>query len=140
MASVNAAAPDIARLVELSLAGPNYRVTMAGPHRDFLREMATQYMARVFTEWKSFEVRWPEPPAIERLEDIAASTLFIHGTIEWPDMFRIAEQFKRVPSIRFAVVEGADHMLTLTHAAELTEHIRHFIQGEVDHAKDTGRK
>lgn len=140
MASVNSAAPDIDRLVDLSLAGPNYRVTMAGPHRDFLREMATHYMTRVFTEWKSFEVRWPEPPAIERLEEIAARTLFIHGTIEWPDMFKIAEQFKRVPSIRLAEMVGGDHMLTLTHAAELATLIRHFIQGELDNAKNTGRK
>lgn len=140
MASVNSAAPDIGRLVDLSLAGPNYRKTMAGPHRDFLREMATLYMTRVFTEWKSFEVFWPEPQAIERLEEIAVKTLFIHGTIEWPDMFKIAEQFKRVPSIQFAEIEGGDHMLTLTHAVELAEHIRFFIHGEPGNAKNTGRK
>ncbi|MFM1654985.1 alpha/beta fold hydrolase [Brevibacillus sp. B_LB10_24] len=140
MASVNSAAPDIARLVDLSLAGPNYRVTMAGPHRDFLREMTTRYMTRVFTEWKSFEVLWPEPPAIERLEEIAVKTLFIHGRIEWPDMFKIAEHFKRVPSIRFAEIEEGDHMLTLTHASELAWHIRHFIQGEPDNATNPGRK
>ncbi|ULL14686.1 alpha/beta hydrolase [Paenibacillus sp. H1-7] len=140
MASVNAAAPDIDKLVELSLSGPNYRATMAGPHREFLREMAVHYMTRVFTEWKSFEVRWPEPPAIERLEDIAVSTLFIRGTIEWPDMLKIAEQFQRVPAIHFAEMEGGDHMLTLTHAEELTEHIRNFMYGELDNAANKGRK
>ncbi|NOU86204.1 alpha/beta fold hydrolase [Paenibacillus sp. LMG 31460] len=140
MAAVNLAAPDIARLVELSLAGPNYRVTMASPHRDFLREMATHYMTRVFTEWQSFEVRWPEPLAIERLEEIAVKTLFIHGTVEWPDMIKIAEQFKRLPSIRFAEIEGADHMLTLTHSEELAEHIKRFVQGELDNASNTGRE
>lgn len=140
MTSVNAAAPDIAKLVELSLSGPNYRLTMAGLHQDFLREMAELYMTRVFTEWRSFELRWPEPPAMERLEEIAVKTLFVHGTIEWPDMFKIAEQFKRVPSIRFVEIEGADHMLTLTHAVELAEHIRKFVQGELDYASNPGRK
>ncbi|KAF6560163.1 alpha/beta hydrolase [Paenibacillus sp. EKM202P] len=126
MASVNAAAPDISKLVELSLAAPIYRATMASPHRSFLTEMHTHYMTRVFTEWRSFEVLWPEPPSIERLEKIAASMLFIQGTIEWPDMYNIAEHFKRVPAIRFAEIKGADHMLVLTHAEELANNIRQF--------------
>lgn len=35
MTSVNAVAPDITRLVELSLAAPIYRATMASHHRSF---------------------------------------------------------------------------------------------------------
>ncbi|KWX69875.1 alpha/beta fold hydrolase [Paenibacillus jilunlii] len=136
MTSVNAAAPDIPKLVELSLAGPNYRATMSSPQRSFLSEMHTNYMVRVFTEWKSFEVLWPEPPAIERLEKIAASTLFIQGTIEWPDIYNIAEHFKRVPAIRFAEIKGADHMLVLTHAEQLANCIQHFVLGEQDKAAD----
>lgn len=140
MASVNAAAPDIAKLVELSLAGPIYRAVMATTHQTFLRELYTQYMSRVFTEWKSFEIVWPEPPAIERLEKMAASTLFIRGTIEWPDMYKIAEHFKRVPEIRFAEIKGADHMLVLTHAEELAQLIRRFVKGERDDATNPGRE
>ena len=68
--------------------------------------MHTLYMTRVFSEWKSFEVIWPMPPAIERLEELLAGTLFIQGTVEWEDMQRIAEQFKRVQDIRFEVIEG----------------------------------
>ncbi|WP_377488795.1 alpha/beta fold hydrolase [Paenibacillus aurantiacus] len=140
MASVNAAAPDISKLTELSLAGPIYRATMASPHRDFLHEMHMNYMTRVFTEWKSFDVQWPEPPAIERLEEIAARTLFMQGTIDWPDMHNIAEHFSRVPAIQFSVIEGADHMLILTHAQQLADHIRHFVKGELDDATNPGRK
>ncbi|TYP71958.1 alpha/beta fold hydrolase [Paenibacillus methanolicus] len=140
MASVNAAAPDIAKLVELSLAGPIYRATMASPHRDFLREMTASYMTRVFTEWKSFEVLWPEPPAIERLEEITARTLFIRGTIEWPDMDNIAECYSRVPAIQHAVIQEADHMLILTHAQQLVDHIRLFVKGELDDAANAARK
>ncbi|MGF9696790.1 alpha/beta fold hydrolase [Paenibacillus sp. MABNR03] len=128
MTSVNAAAPDISKIVELSLAAPIYRAVMASPHRSLLSEMHAHYMGRVFTEWRSFEVLWPEPPSIERLEKITASTLFIHGTIEWPDMYNIAEHFKRVPEIRFVEIQGADHMLALTHAEELAISIREFCQ------------
>lgn len=127
MAQVNACAPDVDRLVEQSLGGPNYRVTMSSSERDFLREMHTLYMTRVFSEWKSFEVIWPMPPAIERLEELAARTLFIQGTVEWEDMQRIAEQFKRVQDIRFEVIEGADHMATLTNADELAGLIAAFL-------------
>ncbi|MGN7381362.1 MULTISPECIES: alpha/beta fold hydrolase [unclassified Paenibacillus] len=140
MASVNAAAPDIAKLVELSLAGPIYRVTMAGPHREFFRELTVHYMTRVFTEWKSYEVVWPEPPAMDRLEEIAAKTLFIRGTVDWPDIYKIEQQFERVPSIRFVEIEGADHMLILTHAEELAEQIRQFVKEGNDNAAHPGRK
>ncbi|KIL42142.1 hydrolase [Gordoniibacillus kamchatkensis] len=130
MAQINSLAPDLGKMVEMSLNGPNYRIAAASPHRDFLREMTVHYMTKVFTEWKSFEVVWPQPPAIERLEEIAATTLFIHGTVEWPDMLRVAEQFKRVPSHRFVQIEGADHMLTLTHAEELAGLILRFLTEE----------
>ncbi|MGE6228365.1 alpha/beta fold hydrolase [Paenibacillus chitinolyticus] len=140
MASVNAAAPDISKLVELSLAGPIYRAAMASPHQDFLRESYTHYMTRVFTEWKSFEVLWPEPPAIERLDKIASETLFIQGTIDWPDIKKIAEHFKHVPLIRFAEIEGADHMLVLTHAEEISNLIRNFMLGELNDAANPGRE
>lgn len=126
MNKVNSAAPDIEKLVQLSLEGPNYRMVMAGPHRDFFREMTIDYMTKVFTEWKNFEVIWPEPPAMERLEQIQAKTLFVYGTVEWDDMTQVAKEFKRVPSVEFAKIEDADHMLTLTHAEELASRILRF--------------
>ncbi|WP_010271903.1 alpha/beta fold hydrolase [Paenibacillus senegalensis] len=136
MAEVNSYAPDVEKLVDQSLSGLNYRVTMASSHADFVREMTTRYMTRVFTEWKSFDVIWPDPPAIRRLEDIAVNTLFIHGTIEWPDMLNIAEHYRRVPAIRFVEIEGGDHYLTLTHGAELAGYIHKFMQGEQEIATD----
>ncbi|WP_020620792.1 alpha/beta fold hydrolase [Paenibacillus daejeonensis] len=140
MAEVNALAPNVNAMVDKSLAGPNYVVTMNSPFRDFVREMATLYMTRVFTEWKSYEVVWPEPPAVTRLEELTADTLFIQGTIEWPDMRKIAEAYRRVPQVRFIELEGGDHYLTLTHAAELARHIQKFIQGEPSRATNQGRE
>ncbi|MBB6733739.1 alpha/beta fold hydrolase [Cohnella zeiphila] len=124
--AVNALAPDIRKMVQFSLDGPHYRTVMASEHRDFLAELHTRYMTRVFTEWQSFEVVWPQPPAIGRLEQAAAPTLFIHGSVEWSDMLGVAETFKRVPSVRFAMVEGADHMITMTHASKLASLILGF--------------
>ncbi|MEC0246409.1 alpha/beta hydrolase [Paenibacillus chitinolyticus] len=128
MAQVNSFAPDLGKMIDYSLAGPNYRVVMSSPQRDFLIEMHTDYMRKVFTEWKCFEVNWPQPPAIERLEEIAAPTLFLHGTVEWGDMEGVAEQYKRVPSCEIIRIEGADHMLTLTHPAETAGYIEQFLK------------
>ncbi|WP_301953148.1 alpha/beta fold hydrolase [Paenibacillus tritici] len=127
MGAVNALAPDISRMVEFSLEGPNYANVMASEHRDFLIDLHTRYMTRVFTEWRSFEFIWPQPPAFDRLEQVAAPTLFIHGTIEWNDILGVAKEFERVPSVQFAKVEGADHMITMTHASELASIIERFL-------------
>ncbi|MBD2848137.1 alpha/beta hydrolase [Paenibacillus sp. IB182496] len=129
MTEVNACAPDVERLVNKSLGGPNYRVVMNSGEREFLQEMHTAYMTRVFSQWKSFEVNWPQPPAIERLEQLRCETLFVHGTVEWPDMLRVAEQFERVPNVRFARIDEADHMLTLTHPGQLARLLVPFLDG-----------
>ncbi|NBI30227.1 alpha/beta fold hydrolase [Chengkuizengella marina] len=127
MQKVNSVAPDVEKLVEMSLSGPNYSITMSSPHQGFLYEMTRHYMNKVFTEWKNFEIIWPEPPAIERLHEIKASTLFIQGDKEWEDLYRISEHFKQVQSIRFIIVEGADHMVTLTHPEKIVNYIDLFL-------------
>lgn len=124
---VNSFAPDYVKMTEFSLQGPPYRVTMSGPHRDFFSEMHLQYMKRVFTEWRSFELIWPETPAIERLEQLRAETLFIEGTCDWEDISLIADEFKRVPSFRHIRIEGGDHMMMLTHGGEIAGHIKRFL-------------
>jgi pimeloyl-ACP methyl ester carboxylesterase len=43
------------------------------------------------------------------------------------DCLHIADLFKQVPDIRFAHIEGADHMPTLTHAEEVSSIIREFL-------------
>lgn len=127
MQELNSLAPDIDKMIQFSLDGPIYRTVMASGYRDFFIEMHTQYFTRVFTEWRSFNLIWPQPPAIERLEKIAVPTLFVYGTVEWSDMSAVAEEFKRVPLIAFARLEDADHMLPLTHSIELASHIYTFL-------------
>ncbi|PYI53806.1 alpha/beta fold hydrolase [Paenibacillus flagellatus] len=129
MNQVNSYAPDVRRMVDFSLSGPLYRTIMQSPHRDLMQTLHSEYMNRVFTEWKSFEVVWPTPPAIERLERIEADTLFVRGTVEWDDMDRVAEEYRRIPSIRFEVVDGADHMLTITHGERLADLLVRFLDG-----------
>lgn len=124
---LNALAPDVDKMIQFSLQGPIYRTVMASGQRDFFIEMHTQYFTRVFTEWRSFEVIWPQPPAIEQLEAIVVPTLFMYGTVEWDDMHMIAQEFKRIPRVAFAEIAGADHMLPLTHPQEMASHIQSFL-------------
>lgn len=128
MNEVNSLAPDIGEMVKFSSEGPVYKKVMDSDYRDFFLEMHTQYMTRVMTEWWSFEVIWTQPPAIERLDQISAPTLFVYGTVEWSDMEGVARAFRQVPEISFARIEGADHMIPLTHPQLLASTIQTFMK------------
>lgn len=123
---IKAAAPDLEKMTELMLAQCLYRVVMANRARDFMIEMSRHNIQRSF-EWKTFEMRWAQPPTIERLNELQSETLFIIGTEDMADNLYVAELFQQVPHIRFAYLGGADHMPTLTHADEVSQLIRQFL-------------
>ncbi len=125
-AQVNAVAPDSEKMVEVMLNHPVYSVVMSSPQRDRIIEMTTHNTKRSF-EWKTFEMRWAQPPTIDRLSELQTKTLFIIGKKDMPDLFKIAELFQQVPDIHFAYLEGADHMPTLTHADEVSSRIVQFL-------------
>jgi pimeloyl-ACP methyl ester carboxylesterase len=125
-AQVNAVAPDSEKMVEVMLNHPVYSVVMSSPQRDRIIEMTTHNTKRSF-EWKTFEMRWAQPPTIDRLSELQTKTLFIIGKKDMPDLFKVAELFQQVPDIRFAYIEGADHMPTLTHADEVSRLIIQFL-------------
>jgi pimeloyl-ACP methyl ester carboxylesterase len=120
------AAPNIEKMVELILAHPVYRVVMASPQSDLMTEM-TRHNQQRSLEWKTFEMRWAQPPTIERLDEIQTKTLFIIGDQDMADNLHTAELFKQVPDIRFATITGADHMPTLTHSEEIVHLITNFL-------------
>jgi pimeloyl-ACP methyl ester carboxylesterase len=75
----------------------------------------------------SVEMRWAQPPTIERLGKIQTKTLFIIGTQDMADNLHTAELFQQVPDIRFAWIDGADHTPTLTHPDQLSSLITEFL-------------
>jgi pimeloyl-ACP methyl ester carboxylesterase len=124
---VMAAAPDVEKMVTLTLTSPMYRVVMSSPQRDFLIEMM-KYNTQRALEWKTFDMIWPQPPAISRLSLLKTKTLLIIGKEDSEDLWRIAELFQQVPDIQFAYIEGADHLPTLTHPDETTTLITDFLR------------
>ena len=114
-------------MVELMLAHPVYSVVMSSPQREYMVEMTTHNTKRSF-EWKTYEMQWLQPPTIDRLSELQTKTLFIIGTQDMADNLCVAELFQQVPDIRFAYIEGTDHMPTLTHADEVSSQIIKFLR------------
>jgi pimeloyl-ACP methyl ester carboxylesterase len=123
---IKAAAPDVEKMVERMLEHPVYSVVMSSPQRQHMVEMTMHNTKRSF-EWKTYEMRWAQPPTIDRLSELQTKTLFIIGKQDMADNLHVAELFQQVPDIRFAYIEGADHMPTLTHADEVSSKIIQFL-------------
>ena len=125
---ISEAAPNIDRMLELALDSPTYQVVIDSPQKDLNVQMLRQHFGRIL-EWPAdFSINWPQPPAIERLEELKPETLFIIGKKDLADNFRVADCFRKVPNIRFIEKEDTDHMLPLTHSAELYQEITAFME------------
>ncbi|MGD6818027.1 alpha/beta fold hydrolase [Metabacillus sp. 84] len=123
-------AKNISEMTKFIIDGPHHKVISASEQLAFFEEMMEHYLKKATTEWKSYEVIWPEPPAIQRLKEMQASTLFIQGTKEFEDMYQIREWYEQVPSIEFVIIPRADQMSTLTHPEEIADYILAFMKEE----------
>lgn len=126
---IQAVAPDVEKMVQLSLKLPSYKVVMASLQRDLMVSMSTHNTQRSLEWqhlWKNVQI-WGELPAIPQLNELAVKTLFIIGAEDTKECFNIADLFKQVPDIRFAKISGADHMVTLTHPMEVSSIIKEFL-------------
>jgi pimeloyl-ACP methyl ester carboxylesterase len=72
--------------------------------------------------------RGPQPPAIERLEQIRASALAIVGQRDTPDFHKIADILhQRIPSCRKVVAPGAGHLANMEAPEQVNEIILSFL-------------
>ncbi|MBS2968229.1 alpha/beta hydrolase [Metabacillus sp. KIGAM252] len=133
MNKINSAPRDINGIAEHIMNGPHHSIIKTSEHFALFGEMMRTYVRKALTEWKSYEIIWPEPPAIQRLKEMQAATLFIQGTKEFEDMYQIREHYDKIPSIEFVIIPRADHMSTLTHPEEIAENILEFIKEEAKH-------
>ncbi|MED4204984.1 alpha/beta hydrolase [Neobacillus mesonae] len=126
MKKIHEAAPDIEKMIELLLCDPSYRVVTVSPHRNLMVQMLRHHMNRMF-EWPAVKFIWPQPPAIERLEELTAKTLLIIGKEDSPDNLRVANYFRKHTKAQIIEIPGADHMVNLTHPEKLYRQITDFI-------------
>ncbi|MFD0713205.1 alpha/beta fold hydrolase [Paenibacillus sp. GCM10027626] len=128
MQRINAAFPDIDKVIERSFDAPSYRIIKSSPHWELMIDMFRHHLKKT-TEWGTFESVWPEPPAIDRLGDMQVRTMLLIGDEELPDNIRTAECFRDIPDFQSITIPGADHMVTLTHPNELCRHMIRFLGG-----------
>ncbi|MTH54598.1 alpha/beta fold hydrolase [Bacillus mangrovi] len=128
LSKIVSAKNNIPLVTDLILQGKHHTVVAASRHYAFLKEMVFHYVKKTLTEWKSYEMHWPEPPAILRLKEMKPPTLFIQGTREFEDMYQIKEHYSQIPSIESILIPKADSMTTLTHPEEIAENILAFMQ------------
>ena len=73
-------------------------------------------------------VRGEEPLAIERLEDITASTLAIVGERDLPDFHVITDALcRRIPGARKVVIPGVGHMANMEDPATFNQTVETFL-------------
>ncbi|MCR8842375.1 alpha/beta hydrolase [Paenibacillus sp. SC116] len=133
MLDIQAASPDVDKMIEISLNNCMYRLVLASPQRKYFIDMHKFNMLKMF-HWQTWESVWPQPPAIERLGELTAPTSFIIGEEDSSDLHSIAEHFQVVPNIQFVRIEDADHKPTLTHPEELSRHILEFLEDDYNRA------
>jgi pimeloyl-ACP methyl ester carboxylesterase len=134
------AAPNIDRMLELALHSPTYQVVIHTPQKDLIVQMLRHHFERIFKWPADFSMKWPQPPAVERLGELNSETLFIIGKTDLSDNLQVADEFLKVPNIRFIEIEDADHMIPLTHSEFLYQKITTFIEDESKNATYTRRE
>ena len=80
------------------------------------------------TEWSNVNREDTVMDLYYETQGTGKPVVLIHsGARDTDDLSHIARQFERVPAIRFARIEGADHMPTLTHPEEVSRLIIPFL-------------
>jgi len=127
MQTIQAAAPDVQKMTELVVDSPFCSVIKNSPHRELMSSM-TEHNIRKMFEWSAFGAVWPNPPAIQRLHEIRAKTLFIRGSQDHEDLRKIEDHYRDVPHIQYVEIDGGDHMVNLTHPEEVYASIVSFLE------------
>lgn len=72
----------------------------------------------------------PNPPAAQRLEDIAIPTLAIVGERDVPDFHAVADEMsRRIPGARKVVLPGVGHMSNMEDPARFNDIVLAFLAG-----------
>ena len=122
------AAPNLEKMIENFLKTPSYQVVTNSPQRDLAIQMLRHHFQRML-KWPAFKMIWPQPPAIDRLQELNPKTLFIIGKTDLADHYLIADHFRKVPKVQFIELADADHiMMAMTHPKELNREITAFME------------
>ena len=75
------------------------------------------------------QATWPQPPAAERLADVAVPTLVVVGTEDVDDIAAMAERLAtQIPGARLERIDGAGHLPSLERPDELNRLLLDFLR------------
>ena len=72
-------------------------------------------------------VRYPDPPAAQRLHEISAPTLIVVGERDLPDFHVIADTLQQIPNARKVVLPGVGHMCNMENPSRFNEIVLDFL-------------
>lgn len=117
-------------------AALNVTMWVDGPFRDE-RAVAPEIRALVAAMQKqaflqptppNVALRWAEPPAIERLEELRVPVLVISGGLDVPAFSQFAEMMvQRLPSVRHVIFPDAAHLPSLENPPRFNPIVMEFI-------------
>ncbi len=103
---------------------PNVRERVGAMQRHAFEVLLAAYAGEPYPE----PVGWVEPPAAERLGEIAAPTLVLVGDEDLPDFRAIAERLAAdIPRAKRAVIDGAKHLPGIERREELNRLVLDFL-------------
>ena len=121
-------APNIDKMIEIFLKTQAYQVVTNSTQRDLAIQMLRHHFQRML-KWPEFKMIWPEPSAIDRIQELEPQTLFVIGQNDLADHFLIADHFRKLPQVQFTELTNADHiMMALTHPEKLYQVITAFLE------------
>ena len=116
--------------MEMWVAGPRRRLADVDPT---IVQKVRAMLRASYPASAKFELRRPEPPAIERLGEIEAPALVVVGDADVPDVLRIAETIAaQVPHALKVVMSGVAHLPNMERAAEFGA----LVLGHLDRVTD----
>lgn len=120
-------------------AALNVTMWVDGPFRDD-RAVAPEIRAQVAAMQKqaflqpippNAALRWAEPPAMERLEEIRVPVLLLSGGLDVPVFTHLAETMaQRLPRVRHVIFPDAGHLVSLENPPRFNPLIAEFIAAQ----------
>lgn len=124
------AVPDVDAMLQIMLHSPeaySLREAMKSTQAETIVQIHRDNIIKSL-QWKNFEQERPIPNTTERLSELKVPVLFIVGTEDKKDLFKIKKLFEAVHNIQFRTVAGADHAIVMTHHDILLKEIKRFLQ------------
>jgi pimeloyl-ACP methyl ester carboxylesterase len=117
--------------VELWVVGVGRAVETVDPTvREWVGRMDCEALAREAAGDRREDETALEPPALERLADLAVPTLLVVGEHDLPHVHdAVSRVVERAPDARRVVVDGAGHLPSLEQSAAFDDALRAFLDG-----------